>query len=64
MTCARALLVAAAAMLAAGCGALGYPEPRAPLYAFDHDSGKCPDHQARAGVTSSPSSQVSAALMP
>jgi len=51
-------------MLAAGCGALGYPEPRAPLFAYDHEGGKCPDHRAPAGATSAPSSQVSAALMP
>ena len=63
MTTARALLVAAAAMLAAGCGAPGFPEPRAPLTASAVHAGKgCPKRQAAA--LTAPSSQFSAALMP
>jgi hypothetical protein len=57
----RALLVAAAAMFAAGCGALGFPEARAPLSLNRH--AECPQQRA-AAVASPPSSQLAAQLMP
>jgi hypothetical protein len=63
MITARALLIAAAAMLAAGRGALGIPEPRASLFAAEYRSGDCPKRHA-AAAANTPSSQVSAALMP
>ena len=64
MTSARALLIAAAAMLAAGCGALGIPEPGAPPLLMDLASSDCPDHASSTAVASAPSAQVFAALMP
>jgi hypothetical protein len=55
------LLVAAAAMLATGCGALGFPEARAPLSASSHsDCGQ----QRAAAEAAQPSSQAYSALMP
>jgi hypothetical protein len=59
MILARALLVAAAAMLAAGCGALGFPEARAPLSVSTHSG--CGQRQAAARP---PLTQVYEALMP
>jgi hypothetical protein len=61
MTLGRALLVAAAAMLVAGCGALGFPEARAPLTASAHSN--CTQRQA-AAQPAQPSAQVYSALMP
>jgi hypothetical protein len=61
MTWGRALLVAAAAMLATGCGALGFPEARAPLSASAHS--ECAQQQAAARAAQ-PSSQAYSALMP
>jgi hypothetical protein len=64
MTSALALLAAAAAMLAAGCGALGSPEPGAPLSVSMNHAGKaCLDRPA-AALTTPPSAHISAALMP
>jgi len=60
MTTGRALLVAAAAMLATGCGALGFPEARAPLSASTQ-AGCTQQRQAAARL---PSTQASDLLMP
>jgi hypothetical protein len=61
MMTARALLVAVAAMLAAGRGAPGLPEPRAPLSASDHR--ECA-HPAGSAGAARPPSQAYSALMP
>jgi hypothetical protein len=62
MIAARALLIAAAAMLGVGCGAQGLPEPRAPLTLYS--DGGCPKHRNAGGVIIAPSEQLSSALMP
>jgi hypothetical protein len=61
MTFGRALSIAAAAMLATACGALGFPEPRAPLHV--QSESECP-HSRNAGQFIAPSGQMSSALMP
>jgi len=60
MTSVRALLFAAAAMLATGCGALGLHEARAPLTLSVKQD--CPQHRHAAARL--PSAQTYQALMP
>ncbi len=62
MTLGRALSIAAAAMLATACGALGFPEPRAPLSV--QAESDCPQHKHAGGPFIAPSEQLSSALMP
>jgi len=59
MILARALLLVAAAMLAAGCGALGYPEARAPLSA-----SSLRDCDARQAAARTPSEHAYQTMMP
>jgi len=58
------LSIAAAAMLATACGALGFPEPRAPL--SSHAQAECPEHKAAHGAAAAAplSTQLGSALMP
>jgi len=58
----RALSIAAAAMLATACGALGIPEPRASL-SYQPESD-CPQHKHSGGPFIPPPEQLSSTLMP
>jgi hypothetical protein len=51
-------------MLATACGALGFPEPRAPL--SSHAQAECPEHKAAHGAAAAAplSTQLGSALMP